>query len=274
MTQGTAVGRQRRVVSLVPSITETLLSWGVVPVGVTRFCDLSGVPGVAVQPPELRRVDGSGGIGGQEMPQGSPKVTVIGGTKNPDVAAIAALEPDAVLMDREENRLEDADSLAAAGLNVVATAVRSLDDVRGAVDLLAAQAGVPEKDRHDHLEWGSTPRATARLRVFVPIWRRPWMTINADTYGGSVLEAAGLVNVFADESQRYPSVELAQAAESGADAVLAPSEPYPFKERHRAELERVAPVEFVDGRDLFWWGSRTASAVVRLAALARRLEDR
>lgn len=201
-------------------------------------------------------------------------MAVVGGTKNPDLAAIAALEPDAVLMDREENRLEDAESLLAGGLNVVATAVRSLDDVRGAVDLLAAQAGVPEADRHGGFDWGPAYPAPARLRVFVPIWRRPWMTISADTYAGSVLEAVGMRNVFADASQRYPSVELAEAARCGADAVLAPSEPYPFKERHRAELETVAPVQFVDGRDLFWWGSRTAGALVRLGALARRIEDR
>ncbi len=252
MTQVARGGGQRRVVSLVPSITETLLSWGVVPVGVTRFCDLAGL----------------------HRSQVAWNVSVVGGTKNPDVADIAALEPDAVLMDREENRLEDAEALRAAGLNVVATAVRSLDDVEEALKVLAAEAGVAEAASHDHLEWLPTSRSTPRLRVFVPIWRRPWMTISADTYGGSLLEAVGLTNVFADSADRYPSVHLDQVVRSGADAVLAPSEPYPFKERHRAELERVAPAELVDGRDLFWWGSRTSDALVRLDALARRLQHR
>ncbi len=252
MTHLARAGGQRRVVSLVPSITETLLSWGVVPVGVTRFCDLAGL----------------------HRSQVAWNVSVVGGTKNPDVAAIAALEPDAVLMDREENRLEDAEALRAAGLNVVATAVRSLDDVEEALKVLAAEAGVAEAASDDHLARAPVSRATPRLRVFVPIWRRPWMTISADTYGGSVLEAVGLKSVFADSSQRYPSVDLAEVAQRGADAVLAPSEPYPFKERHRAELESVAPAEFVDGRDLFWWGSRSSDALVRLDALARRLRDR
>ena len=221
-----------RVVSLVPSVTETLLAWGVAPVAVTRFCE-------------------------------QPSLPHVGGTKNPDVEAIVDLRPDLVVVDEEENRLEDADALARAGLEVHATAVRSLEDVRPTLRALAAALGLA-------LELGGIPEAfpvperPVRARAFVPIWRRPYMTINADTYGSSLLAAIGLDNVFAAAAERYPTVALEDAREASPAMVLAPSEPYAFGEAHRAELEEVAPVTFVDGRDLFWWGVRTPAALERL----------
>ncbi len=115
--------------------------------------------------------------------------------------------------------------------------------------------------RADPLVAGAAPRA----RAFVPIWRRPWMTMNADTYGSSVLAAIGVVNVYADASERYPTTTLPDAKGLVPDLVVAPSEPYPFGERHVHELRTVAAdVRLVDGRDLFWWGTRSAEAVERL----------
>ncbi|MEY2457283.1 MAG: hypothetical protein QOK06_2377, partial [Acidimicrobiaceae bacterium] len=109
--------------------------------------------------------------------------------------------------------------------------------------------------------------APARATALIPIWRRPWMTMSAGTYGSSMLAHLGVINVFADASDRYPTFTLADASGRRPDIVVAPSEPYPFSERHREELEQVAPVVFVDGQDLFWWGVRTPSALARLAAV-------
>jgi ABC-type Fe3+-hydroxamate transport system substrate-binding protein len=211
-------------------VTETLLAWGVVPVAVTRFCE-------------------------------QPTLLAVGGTKDPDVAAIVALGPDLVVVDREENRVEDAEALAAAGLDVHVMHVTSIADVAAALADLAARVGVVPP-RPAPLE-----RATIRLSAFVPIWRRPWMSINAATYGSSLLAAAGVANVLAAAPERYPTVTLEQAAALKPDVVLAPSEPYPFGERQRSELEQVAPVLLVDGQDLFWWGVRTPGALARLEAL-------
>ncbi|MDE3205163.1 MAG: ABC transporter substrate-binding protein [Acidobacteriota bacterium] len=258
----------RRAVSLVPSITETLLAWGVVPVGVTRFCETEGI-------------------------------ALVGGTKNPDIEAIKALAPDVVLMDEEENRAPDAARLAAEGIPVVATAVRSVGDVGPALAVLADAVGVaadpalgvvadpalgvaadpalgaaadPATNREDPPPTGSEATPSGALtRVFVPIWRRPWMTVSEATYGSSLLRAAGFENIFADAADPYPTVELDEAARRRPDLVLAPSEPYAFAERHRRELEQVGPVAFVDGRDLFWWGSRTAGALGRLREMANEL---
>ncbi|MEJ5256448.1 MAG: helical backbone metal receptor [Acidimicrobiales bacterium] len=216
-----------RIVSLVPSVTESLLAWGVRPVAVTRFCERP------------------------ELPQ-------VGGTKNPDVRAIVELAPDLVVMNEEENRREDAEALRASGVAVHVVRVGSVHDVEPAMEELAVLVGGPRVVR---VELGAS--RPARLRAFVPIWRRPWMTIGRDSYGASVIRHLGVGNVF-DDRDRYPEVSLDEVAERAPDVVLAPSEPYPFGERHRGELEALAPVLFVDGRDLFWWGTRTADALARL----------
>ena len=235
-----------RVVSLVPSVTETLIGWGVVPAAVTRFC-------------------------------GRPELLTIGGTKDPDVAAIVKLAPDLVVVNDEENRADDAAALEAAGLTLHVTRVRSVADVVPALDALARAVGVtapaapsPPAAPEARMR-AAAPEARiraaapeARIRAFVPIWRRPWMTLNADTYGSSLLAAAGVANVYAGAAERYPTVSLDDAASRAPDVVLAPSEPYPFRARHVAELDRVAPVELVDGEDLFWWGARTPRARARL----------
>jgi ABC-type Fe3+-hydroxamate transport system substrate-binding protein len=221
-----------RVVSLVPSVTETLLAWGVVPVACTRFCEQ----------PHLRHV---------------------GGTKDPDVAAIAELAPDLVVLNDEENRREDADALVAAGLAVHVVTVERVDDVAPQLALLAERVGVP------FTPWVLDPPVPPppSRRAFVPIWRRPWMSLNRHTYGASLLAHVGIANVYDDAPDRYPTVTLEDAAARGADLVVAPSEPYPFKARHVPELERVAPVVLVDGQDLFWWGTRTPAALRRLSAV-------
>jgi ABC-type Fe3+-hydroxamate transport system substrate-binding protein len=253
------VKQPRRVVSLVPSVTETLLAWGVRPVAVTRFCE-------------------------------APGVVTVGGTKNPDVAAIVALSPDVVVMDKEENRVLDADALTAAGITVHVTHVRAVDDVAPCLAGLvvavglssdaapgrpALPAGADPPGVATRLEpAGSVVDARSQPRAWVPIWRRPWMSINAGTYGSSILAAAGIVNVCAAAPDDYPTMTIEEAVRLAPDVVLAPSEPYAFAARHRAELEVVAPVVFVDGQDLFWWGSRTTAALDRLRRLARALPRR
>jgi ABC-type Fe3+-hydroxamate transport system substrate-binding protein len=111
-------------------------------------------------------------------------------------------------------------------------------------------------------------RIGARKRAFVPIWRRPWMTLNADTYGSSLLARFGIGNVFADHADRYPTVELEEVRGRHPDVVVVPTEPYTFTERHLPELADAvgAPAVLVDGKDLFWWGVRTPAALERLSS--------
>ena len=215
-----------RVVSLVPSVTETLAAWSRDPVACTRFCE-------------------------------RPDLVSVGGTKDPDVARVAALQPDLVVMDEEENRKEDYDDLHERGVPVLALRVRSLADVDAAMGELAARVGASWRP----LAAGAP--STPTRRALVPIWRRPWRALGTPTYGSSVLAHLGVDNVYDDAP--YPSFDLDEARRRRPDVVVAPSEPYPFAERHRDELSAVAPVLFVDGKDLFWWGARTAAALARLA---------
>lgn len=218
-----------RVVSLVPSVTETLAVWGVEPLACTRFCERPDLPHV-------------------------------GGTKNPDIGAIVSLAPDLVVLDRQENRKEDAEALTAAGVRIVALDVRSVEGLAGELAALARAVGA---DRPD-LVVPDLP-ALGR-RAFVPIWRRPWMTIGPATYGSSLLARLGVANVYADSLADYPEAPLDDVRARAPDVVLVPSEPYQFTAAHLAELEGVAPPVPVDGQDLFWWGARTPAALARLHA--------
>ena len=162
-----------RVVSLVPSVTETLLAWGVTPVACTRFCE-------------------------------QPDLPHVGGTKDPDVAAIVELAPDLVVLCVEENRREDADALTAAGIATAALSIDTVADVGPALAMLAGPwwACPPRRWRR------CRPIPSRRPRAFVPIWKRPWMTLSGDTYGSSLLASIGVANVFADAAERYPTVTL------------------------------------------------------------------
>jgi ABC-type Fe3+-hydroxamate transport system substrate-binding protein len=238
-----------RVVSLVPSATETLLALGVTPIACTRFCE-------------------------------QPGIATVGGTKDPEVAQIAMLKPDLVVVNDEENRFEDVDRLRRLGLPIHEMSPRSVAEVGPAVAALAGVVGaeVPEPfGRAAWAAWLDERRRRRRgepRRTFVLVWRRPWMTLAGDTYGSSLLQLLGCFNVFTGRGVRYPMVELAEAAGRKPDLVLLPTEPYPFKERHVAEVAGAIPdaeVAIVDGQDLFWWGIRTPGAVDRLAeALALR----
>jgi ABC-type Fe3+-hydroxamate transport system substrate-binding protein len=198
-------------------------------------------------------------------------VPVVGGTKNVDVDAVVGLEPDLVVVNDEENRIEDADALTARGLKLHSMSPRSVGDVGPSVCALAAAVGVePPAPFAGWDAWQERTRSPARVSAFVPIWRRPWMSLAANTYGSSLLAHVGISNVFGDALDRYPEVALSEVAPRAPEVALLPSEPYAFAERHARELCDAVPgirVTFVDGRDLFWWGSRTPGAIARLQSV-------
>ena len=199
----------------------------------------------------------------------------MGGTKNPDIAAIRRLAPDLVLLNAEENRREDFAELEAAGLRLWVTHPRRCDDVapmlRALGRLLGGEAAA---ERHaarvDDL--CATAIAGRLPRVFCPIWKNPWMGFNRDTYAHDVLRRAGGANVLAQHRVRFPQVRLEEVADHAPEVVLLPDEPYVFRERDVADLEALAEtpalragrVVFCDGKDLTWFGTRTARAIPRL----------
>ena len=237
-------GEVARVVSLVPSLTEALaLSCRQKLVGATDWCTH---PGDLV-------------------------VARVGGTKNPDVHAIAALEPDLVVANAEENRPVDLDAVRGYGIPVWVTDIRTVDQALASIATLLAAMGGADIAWLDQARtaWAQTPAAVAghRLRAVVPIWRRPWMYLGADTYAGDVLARLGVDNVLADSPERYPRLGLDLLPE--VDLVVLPDEPYQFSAADGPESFPAAPCALVSGRYLTWYGPAMVEAPHALRASLR-----
>jgi ABC-type Fe3+-hydroxamate transport system substrate-binding protein len=250
--------RPRRIVSLVPSLTELLftLGRGDAVVGCTIFC-----------------TEPRGRLAG---------ITRIGGEKNPDLERIRGLAPDLVVANVEENLREHVLALRGWSIPVYVIYPRRVTEgiavVRELGGLIGAEA---EAGRlADGLDTALARRRAALAgrrptRVFCPIWRRPWMTINADTYVHDVLAVCGGDNVFGSREKRYPEVTLEEVAAARPEAVLLPDEPYRFRRTNAADFEAwpglpavaAGRIHLVDGKLLSWYGPRIAEALERLPPL-------
>ncbi len=232
----------RRIVSLCPSITETLFALGAGNrlAGCTRFC-IHPADDVALVPK-------------------------FGGTKDPDVAAILALGPDLVFVNREENRRPDAEALA-KHVPVHVSHPCSPVDVPPFLRELGSILGIEERSEPlaRSIERGIFELQTlaARWRPFrfaYLVWRGPWMAAGRGTYIDGLASLAGAVNVFDRERGDYPATTPAELADLRPDVVFLPSEPFPFEEKHAAELRGagvIAEMRLVDGDDWCWHGVRT-----------------
>ncbi len=235
-----------RIVSLVPSLTETVASWGLIDrlVGRTRYC-----------------VEPAGEI---------EAVEELGGTKNPDVGRIIALQPDLVIVNKEENRIEDWRHLQAAGLMIHVTHPRSLEQALTMLEelgvVLGARAAADRLVADCRLALDHCRGGEGRRRVFCPIWKKPWMTFGRHTYIGDMLAVAGYDNVFGDDrGEDFFEVTLDEILARAPEAVVLPDEPFVFEARHADELRLAglagAEFLFVDGRNLSWYGPRIPAAL-------------
>lgn len=253
-----AVTAPRRIVSLVPSSTESvcLLDAGHRLVGCTRYCTepLAGLIGT----------------------------TRVGGTKNPDLDVTAALYPDLVLANAEENRPEDIEWLqarfpvlvqtpctvveAAAALRELAIRLDALEVVQPfllRIEARLAEAAVATLGRRP-------------LRVFYPIWRKPWMSIGPGTFIADLLRTVGAEPIPLAGDARYPEVDLAEVVRARPQVVLLPSEPWEFtvEERDALVSDRTfgaAKVVLCCGKDFCWHGARMADGIGRALALLQGL---
>ena len=250
-----------RIISLVPSLTEALFVFGAGErvVGRTRYC---------LWPPRA--------VG---------RVPTVGGTKKVDVARLLELEPDLVVAVKEENSRENVERIQDAGVPVFVGAPES---VEGALWLLRELARVVEAPRAETAlgpvervyrrlreggESGGAVRRSEVQRVFVPIWKNPYMSVGSDTYAHDVLETCGGENVCGG-STRYPVFALEEVEAAQPDIVLLPDEPYPFcaedvEEFYALDIPaaRSDRIHLVDGKLLTWYGPRMASSLSQLAAL-------
>jgi ABC-type Fe3+-hydroxamate transport system substrate-binding protein len=269
----------QRVVSLVPSVTESLfdLNLGDRLVGITDYCTR----------PEA----------------GVVNIPRVGGTKNPDLNLIKMLQPDLVILNNEENRREDAAALTGAGLAIWETGPRT---VKQAIELLwqimnvFEEAAMTERVRQIEINYEMTLKymtAESAVRAFVPIWRDPWMTFNRDTYIHDLLATCGVENLFADRDRqfplsaelgthnplpaddsrvagrdtRYPRLSLDEVVAAQPDLILLPSEPFAFTQADADELSQLdipaakkGQILLVDGSLLTWHGTRLAYALQEL----------
>jgi ABC-type Fe3+-hydroxamate transport system substrate-binding protein len=232
-------GPARRVVSLVPSLTEA--------VAVSAPGRLVGATDWCTHPSGLA-------------------VTRVRGTKNPERAGIIALAPDLVIANREENRKLDVTRLREAGLAVWVTVIESVPEAIASLRrLLTGPLGldVPDWLAAAEQAWAvpiSGPIPGPARRVAVPVWRDPWMVVGARTFTGDVLARLGLANAFGAGPERYPHVEAGQIRAAAPDLVLLPDEPYPFTASDGPEEFPGQRVVLVSGRLLTWYGPSLATA--------------
>ncbi len=253
----------RRIVSLVPSLTEALfaLELGDRVVGVTEWC---------IHP--ASRV--------ARLPR-------VGGTKTPSVSQIVALRPSLVIANHEENPERVVVALTALGIDVWVTYPRTLRDgvvlLREIADLGAGPAAVEDvvAPCARALERVEREQRKRPVRVFCPIWKKPWMSVGGDTYASDLLRLCGGTNVFADRGdRRYPIVETSDIVAAEPDVVLLPDEPYDFGQRDVAELGQLAipaarnhRIHAIDGTLISWYGPRIARAIETVQALLRDEPD-
>lgn len=244
-----------RIVSLCPSITESLVAFGLADrlVGVTRYC---------VHPREV-----------------TARIRKVGGTKDPDLAAIRALSPDLVFANAEENRREDVEALA-RDLAVDVSHPRRVADVPPLLRRLGRLTGTEERAEEissrveEELRRFESGRPGKAFRYTYLIWKDPWMTVGPRVYIADLVRLAGGVPSFEEKAGRgsdYPTTDEGSILASRPDVLILPDEPYRFREPDAAYWRERLPradVRLVPGDDWCWHGIRTLDGLAAAWALA------
>lgn len=231
----------KRIISLVPSQTELLVSLGLEPsiVGVTKFC---------IHPKHLRM---------------SKKV--VGGTKQINLQKIKDLKPDIILCNKEENTKEiiaQLESVAPIHISDIYDLKDCFELIKMYGDIFKAQIKSSELISNIQNEREGfklqIKKSKRKLKVAYFIWKKPWMVAASENFIDVMIREAGFVNVFKEE-KRYPEIDLKDSKLKEADLIFLSSEPFPFKEKHINELQLEFPektISIVDGELFSWYGSR------------------
>lgn len=231
----------QRIVSLVPSQTELLYHWGLGDrvVGITKFC---------IHPEAWYRTKKR-----------------IGGTKTVQLDQVAALQPDLIIGNKEENSQGDIEALMAL-YPVWMSDIYTLDDALAMMfqlgDLLEVQPQAEQLVQQLTQDFATLSTRQPR-RIAYLIWRKPWMVAAANTFIDDLLQRVGWNNAFCHQT-RYPVITEAELQAAQPDVLFLSSEPYPFKEKHIAELQAICPkatIRLVDGELFSWYGSRLLHTV-------------
>jgi ABC-type Fe3+-hydroxamate transport system substrate-binding protein len=239
------------MVSVVPSQTELLYDLGLEEevVGITKFC---------VHPESWFR-----------------SKTRIGGTKQLHIDKIRELRPDLIIANKEENTQEQIEELAAefpVWISDIQTIEQGLEMIAQVGELCDKRDAAQQIIIDIQQGFSQLQKARTAKRVAYFIWYRPWMSVGRDTFISDMIERVGWKNVFADRT-RYPEISLEELAAAKPEIVLLSSEPFPFKEKHIAEIKAVLPdaeVLLVDGEMFSWYGSRMREAAGYMIHLLNR----
>ena len=230
-----------RIISLVPSQTELLCRLGLSNfiVGVTKFC---------VHPKHIKKT-----------------ANIVGGTKHIHIERIKALKPNIILCNKEENTK----AIVQACKSICTVHVSEIYTLQDSLRLIAYYGnlfGVNEKSEaliskitDEKFAFDSFMANKPSLSTLYFIWRLPWMVAGKQTYIDALLQLNKFEN--ASIALRYPEVTL--ATDVHVDLVLLSSEPYPFNDKHKNEIQLYYPnakILLVDGEMFSWHGSRLAKA--------------
>ncbi|MFK7979981.1 MAG: ABC transporter substrate-binding protein [Saprospiraceae bacterium] len=226
----------KRIISLVPSITELLYDLGLREqlIGRTKFC---------VHPKkELKTV---------------PK---IGGTKNVNIDRVIALQPDLIIANKEENDKSQIEQLSQhfpVWISDIANFSEAMEMINALGIILGKKIATQQiiKDSKDLLQ---ELKSKKKRKVAYLIWQKPYMTIGRDTYIHDMLYHAGYENIFGEQT-RYPSFTLEALQVRQPTIIFLSSEPFPFKQKHIDELALIfpnTPIQLVDGEAFSWYGTR------------------
>jgi ABC-type Fe3+-hydroxamate transport system substrate-binding protein len=242
----------KRIISVVPSQTELLFYLGLKDeiIGITKFC---------IYPKDK-----------------FTPANKVGGTKQLDIAKIKALQPDLIIANKEENERAQIEEL----MNVCPVWISEINDLSGAIDmiervgvLVGKGTGAKELSQTIKQSFESLNIKSKQLRAAYFIWRKPYMVAGKNTFIDGMLQKCGLINVF--DTNRYPEVTEEILLNAKPDVILLSSEPYPFKERHIAELKALLPsaiVKLADGEMFSWYGNRLLHAPAYFQKLMGEIE--
>ena len=226
-----------KIISLVPSITETLFDLGLTEVeiiGRTKFC---------IHPENRVK-----------------NVAVIGGTKNLNIEKIKALKPDLILANKEENTKEEVEELQKY-FKVLVTNISTLEDnyylLKNLGNLLDRKE-IAQKYNIKIYEVFQNFSDFPKKKCAYLIWKNPCMTVGADTFIHDILDKVGFENVF-KHHKRYPEISIEEL--KTADYIFLSTEPFPFQQKHIDELQKELPdakIFLVDGEAFSWYGTHVA----------------
>ncbi|MCT3809533.1 ABC transporter substrate-binding protein [Elizabethkingia anophelis] len=240
-----------RIISLVPSLTESLLDFGIIDiVGRTKFC---------IHPEDQVK-----------------DIEIIGGTKNIHLEKIRALKPDLILANKEENMKEQVEALM-HDFKVWVTNIENIEDNYYFLKNLGNMFNQKEKAQAFNLkiyDIFNHYKLNKRIKVAYLIWKKPYMTIGSDTFIHHLLHQLGFDNIFSGQ-KRYPVIETEDLAD--AEIIMLSSEPYPFQEKHLKEFRAIYPdkkIMIVDGEAFSWYGTHIAKCEAYYKELVTTIEAR